>query len=169
MASEAAEDVWGDEDFLNALILATENATAAAASSSGGYLARRAPGDGVPASSRSHAISSTSSWVDAILKKVLNFIIPKPLESKQTLLILQLLECCSADLCTLFRFTGVPSNLKMDFMTNEKFTDVGLDDLKHSIQSAEAHKVSHLYSIMMKVLTYGIIFKNKLYQFDNEV
>lgn len=69
----------------------------------------------------------------------------------------RLLECCSADLCTLFRFTGVPSNINMDFMTDGKFTDVGLDDIKNSVQSAEAQKVSHLYSIMMKVLIYGVI------------
>ncbi|XP_078438115.1 protein dimerization isoform X2 [Wolffia australiana] len=34
MAAEAGEDVWGDEDFLNALIVATETASAAVSSSS---------------------------------------------------------------------------------------------------------------------------------------
>lgn len=90
MASEAAEDVWGDEDFLNALILATENATAAAASSSGGGvgggaslpppgdLARRTPGDGVPVSSRSHAITSTSSWYSPSERQLSTSLLPPP-------------------------------------------------------------------------------------------
>ena len=43
MTSELGEDVWGDEDFLNALILATENASAASSSSAPTSTARISP------------------------------------------------------------------------------------------------------------------------------